>query len=566
MAKNNASPLPSCAPGADNAREPSVRDASRRSLRAAVIATAAVGLAFPVWAHRPDGSIITEPASPSSSAVSSPALESTTTTEIVPLDAHRGVIREPGMPLSDLAMVPAVDVEPRTRRLPQVVAAERELPSDPLFDFTSAIPWPPVGTVSAGIDGVDVASIDGMQVDASASNANPSVPVAPAARISRLPAVEPAQRADAMVAATQDASSAPPGASASTAAPAKLASSASVQPPRDDGVPVEQRGATKPMRSLLANVSPIDSGLPTSLKPFVATAPPGVDGSPTALQHRAMQHLQQAESALRRRSPFIAAEQCQDALGCIAQSNQSSERRANAIAKLDEGLVALDELTDFLSHEDGSNPVVLARLIEAHSTTVLHDVDTVRLTAAQAADAYGQHARQRFADSVGSNPLSARILCTMAMAHREKNAHHHLASLWLLRAANDANPTDWYVANELGYALVQWGHFREAVPVLQRSLAVQPTQAAMSNLAAAHQQIGDVQAAESYRQQLVAAPPAAASPVTLLTPTDFARTAAPETYFAPQPLPTSPAPNSPALTPAPAAQEKTARLGFNIFR
>lgn len=166
---------------------------------------------------------------------------------------------------------------------------------------------------------------------------------------------------------------------------------------------------------------------------------------------------------------------------------------------------AIRESSDFL--REGIDPSAMTRYIEAHATTLLQGLDVTRLSPHQAADIYLNFAIRQFAESLGPSAIGGQALGLVAESYlrdSDSEISQRPHGLTCLRAAVACCPTDFRLANQLGYELLAEGRLEEAEVVLKVATSLARHGAPWQNLAEIHRRRGDLDLARQCAALAVA--------------------------------------------------------------
>jgi tetratricopeptide (TPR) repeat protein len=194
------------------------------------------------------------------------------------------------------------------------------------------------------------------------------------------------------------------------------------------------------------------------------------------------------------------------ALDLIADALDADTRnatRAHARA-VQAGLTAIEETKDFVPADTPHDiEINLAQLAATHQTPVLKNVDTTRMTRAEALQSYHTFATQQLAfagarSTIASSALyglgrSASITIAGASARNPLGAPNAMA---LYQAALLVDPQNYMASNELGVLMARYGDLEGAASQLLHSVSVRPQVETWHNLATVYRRMGQPKKAE----------------------------------------------------------------------
>ena len=188
---------------------------------------------------------------------------------------------------------------------------------------------------------------------------------------------------------------------------------------------------------------------------------------------------------------------------------------------------SLREAGDFLGRYGVVDRTSLERMVEAHQTLALKNVDLSRVTANIAADTYFDLARQKLMEATGGGLLAANALSIIADSRlmiESSNRIDRATSITCLRAALGGYPQSYQLANQLGYELLVDGRLAESEQLLKHALTISPSRSTWQNLAELHRRRGELSDSQACLANSVASPEPL-SPITEvyeLSPQQFA--------------------------------------------
>ena len=328
---------------------------------------------------------------------------------------------------------------------------------------------------------------------------------------------------------------------------------------------------------------------PTPLTPTAGVRTP-VDplGQAAERQHLADQIVEQlrlAHQSAGRGADQTAARAAVEALRAIAVIRDQAIGGTTHAVALQVALTAVREAGDFADRFGRVDAAAVSRLVAVHQTPSAARLDTSRLTPGGAITTYLAVARGRLVFATGGGPLAAEAVSILAdlssRQHRlttqgdaQSAAAGRLAadvSLMYRRAAADIDPASAAVLGRLGRSLVEHSLAAAAVPVLRRSVAMQPLRENVAALAKATRITGDHATSEQLHQALASEPLPTGRPLTVMTPQQFAATGprrpstATATATAGQPDPAIRTASRPESRPAVAAVLDPSTTGGSFF-
>jgi tetratricopeptide (TPR) repeat protein len=205
------------------------------------------------------------------------------------------------------------------------------------------------------------------------------------------------------------------------------------------------------------------------------------------------------------------------ALGMIADAldaDTGNAARAHARA-LQAGLATIEETQDFVPADTPHDiEINLAQVTATHKTPVLRNIDTTRMTRAEALQRYHSYATQQLAFAGGRSPISSAALYGLGRAESVTIAgastHNRLGApnaMALYQAALLVDPQNYMASNELGVLMARYGDLDGAAGQFLHSVSLKPQVATWHNLATVYRRMGQLKAseqAEREREKLLA--------------------------------------------------------------
>ncbi len=281
---------------------------------------------------------------------------------------------------------------------------------------------------------------------------------------------------------------------------------------------------------------------PTPLTPAAAHRPAADPlGDAAERQHLADQVVEQlrlAHQSAGRGADQTAGRAAVESLRAVAMLRDASTGGTTHAAALQVAMTAIREAEDFADRFGRVDAAAVRRLVAVHQTPAAANLDTTSLTPADAATAYLTVALGRLVYAAGGGPLAAEAVSILgdlaARQHRladqgdgQSAAAARLAadvSLMYRRAAARIDPDGAAVLGRLGRSLLDRSLTEAAVPVLQRSVALQPLRENVYALAQATERTGDHVTSQNLQEALATRPLPTRRPLTVMSPQQFAAT------------------------------------------
>lgn len=196
-----------------------------------------------------------------------------------------------------------------------------------------------------------------------------------------------------------------------------------------------------------------------------------------------------------------------------ADTKNATREHARAVKA---GLTAIEETKDFVPADTPHDiEIDLSQLASNHQTPVLKNVDTARLTRAQALQQYHLYATQQLAFAGGQSAIASSALYGLGRAESiatpgagARNPLGGPNAMALYQAALLVNPQNYMASNELGVLMARFGDLDAAEGQLKHSLSIKPQIETWHNLAVVYRRKGQLEKAEQAdreREKLIAA-------------------------------------------------------------
>lgn len=274
-------------------------------------------------------------------------------------------------------------------------------------------------------------------------------------------------------------------------------------------------------------VTPSYRSLPTSRLLLSAQSPSGstpAEWQPTEIEVR--QRLDRCDALLKRNAIQSARDEVLQALQLlvrrtehdllergmlpIQQPSLQTKRNRPLEDALQQALVTLDECPDF--HETIQySPKRIERMVEHHTSTALKGQNLSDMTNERARAAYLEHVKKMMVISTQHHPWAAELLYALAKTYERelvvdttRPTTLRSQSVACLEAAYQIAPTYSYIANELGYSLIQAQRLQDAQSVLLNVVKSEPSAPAWRNLAEAYRRRGAMQDAKQALERAAA--------------------------------------------------------------
>ena len=215
---------------------------------------------------------------------------------------------------------------------------------------------------------------------------------------------------------------------------------------------------------------------------------------PTLLERRATpqvesaarEQIQYGQSLARRRAYFASREEFIRALLLIASSYNSESNSTAHPERLAQGLIAVDELSDF-ENVSGS---LLQQKILSHKSRLIGPQDIATTSLMQAKGLYSNFAQNQIVQAIGSSQAGSEALHALGKLELmvPEADRNQIKSLVFYRAAIRINPSNAACTNDLGVLLFKMGRLEEAESALIAALKSTQSQLSWNNLALVHRQ------------------------------------------------------------------------------
>lgn len=290
------------------------------------------------------------------------------------------------------------------------------------------------------------------------------------------------------------------------------------QPPIEQQAQPERRPEPQPQN---ADPAPLVQSPPAQLAPVAIpneafAMPPQAPQNDlldlhamAAVRGRAQSLIEHGFSLAQRGAFFSARAELIQSLRLLTQTLDTERRTHEYSEALAEGLLALEEASDFVP--EGSRleaNVNLERLIQSHRTPILRNVDASQLTPLVAAQQYFSHAQDRLAFACGGIPEASASLYGLAklQPYLKSGSGGDKAligprSIALHQSAFIADPQNILAANELGVMLARYGQLADAKHVFVKGLRQQSLAETWNNLARVHELLGEQEMASLAREE-----------------------------------------------------------------
>ncbi|MEZ6070181.1 MAG: hypothetical protein R3C10_07840 [Pirellulales bacterium] len=269
-------------------------------------------------------------------------------------------------------------------------------------------------------------------------------------------------------------------------------------------------------------------------------APPSMSREMLAVRKMADMHTFNGFDLAARRALFSAEAEFVSALRVLtraADRQTGKKERAEALA---EGILALEESTDFLaSGSELEADYDVSMIVSGHRTEVLRGAENLSaMTPLEASQHYYAFAQQRLADAVAGEPSGSFALYGLGKLYAarclEPGANPEALepkAMVFHQSALMSCPLNYMAANELAVLLARYGKLEKARDLLVHSVRIAPQASTWHNLATVHAELGERQLADAATAERTYAEhrapssvsDAEVSPVRWLEPGDFAR-------------------------------------------
>jgi tetratricopeptide (TPR) repeat protein len=260
-------------------------------------------------------------------------------------------------------------------------------------------------------------------------------------------------------------------------------------------------GDIRPAAVQISESQPIDRGLAERTPGFRA-----VCQQADALNRHGFELAQRGAIYSARQEYRQSLQTIADALD--AQRGSGAHRRMLAA-----GFKALDEADDFAADDNGSGAEInAAKIAHSHQSPVLKEEVKADCSAQAAMGRYLTYAQEQLAGAVGDVPQGSAALFGLGKvysvplaAHGPKDSSGGAKSVAFYQASLMVDGRNFMAANELGVALVRFGRLPEARAAFLHSLAISSQPIVWQNLAAVHQNLGEIELAERARRSAIVA-------------------------------------------------------------
>jgi len=238
-----------------------------------------------------------------------------------------------------------------------------------------------------------------------------------------------------------------------------------------------------------------------------AAAPEGyARSSLSVIAPQAQAHIDYALNLAERGAVQSAQAEFIMALDLIADAldaDAKSETRAHARAA-QAGLTALEETKDFVPADTPHDiQLNVAQLAATHKTPVLANIDTSRMSRAEALQRYHTYATQQLAFAGGRSTIASSALYGLGRAASittagasTRNPVAAPNAMALFQAALLIDPQNYMASNELGVLMARYGDLEGAANQLKHSLSIKPQVETWHNLATVYRRMDQPEKAE----------------------------------------------------------------------
>lgn len=249
--------------------------------------------------------------------------------------------------------------------------------------------------------------------------------------------------------------------------------------------------------------------------------------------------VEKCDHLLRRGAVHSARQETLSGLRLLVRNLDLHHKQFLSEPMLQQGLTALREAEDFERYSI-TELASVQRTVRQHQTPVLQERSLEDVSPAVAAQHYRAYARDALATAADEHPWGADLIYALGKTYERESQLEPDRQLVLLQhanacfqAAHEVAPTRHRIANQLGYNMLQLGRNDQAIDVLERSIAQQPSASAWRNLAEAYRRRGDHTAMQDALREadLLATAEPVYTPerpqITELAPEDFAKISPP---------------------------------------
>ncbi len=264
------------------------------------------------------------------------------------------------------------------------------------------------------------------------------------------------------------------------------------------------------------------AGFPSQQAPFDGSAAnaasstdrpegPGERNSLEMIAPQAQAHINYALNLAERGAVQSAQAEFIIALDLIADAldaDTGNATRAHARA-VQAGLTAIEETRDFVPADTPHDiEINLAQLAATHQTPVLRNVDTSRMTRAEALQRYHFYATQQLAFAGGRSAIASSALYGLGRAESVTKAGASTRNplgapnaMAFYQAALLVDPQNYMAANELGVLMARYGDLDGAAGQLMHSLSIKPQVETWHNLATVYSRMGQTDKADQAERE-----------------------------------------------------------------
>ncbi len=229
----------------------------------------------------------------------------------------------------------------------------------------------------------------------------------------------------------------------------------------------------------------------------------------TAVARRADSHVARGVRLAEKGAMFSARAEFIEALKLVAGA-MDAQRGTNAHAQaLNAGLKSLEEANDFVSRGTAiDSSLNLTDAIAGHQTPVLKSQSLSGMTPSVALAKYLTYAQEQFGHAGGDLAPAAAAFYGLGKLQSIPSAERQMVdvssagkAVVFYQAALIVDRRHYNAANELGVLLARYGRLHEAKSLFLHSVNISPQPVTWKNLAAVHQDLGEVDLAQSAKQE-----------------------------------------------------------------
>ena len=269
-------------------------------------------------------------------------------------------------------------------------------------------------------------------------------------------------------------------------------------------VPTSEAPARMDRRVRKANWTEIEAAprvdLTTNFRPLQQPTLPRRSVN-SQVESAAREKILYGQSLGRRRAHFAARDEFIQALLLIANSYNAESNSTAHPERLAQGLVAIDELSDFTT----ATGLMLQQKIFSHKSHLLAPQDIATTSPMQAMGLYSDFAQSQIVQAIGSSAAGSEALHALGkletmVSEAERN---QIKALVFYRAAIEIDPSNIVCANDLGVLLFNMGRLQESENALTSALRSTQSELTWNNLASVHRQrAANANSEEQRKRQL----------------------------------------------------------------